>query len=159
MVEPELNNTDNLRVAKPELLEADNLLLPRMVLYKQDRVVIMFFLTVLFVIFWVIHSGTSWNVDDEIVLDYQFHVDLNNATKAEFQTLPGIGTKLSKNIVIYRDSINRFNDVDDLRNVNLIGQKKLEAIKPFIIINNTDSFSNNTENSSKRNNTNSLSNK
>ncbi|MDR0391217.1 MAG: helix-hairpin-helix domain-containing protein [Planctomycetaceae bacterium] len=107
-----------------------------LVLYKQDRIVIMFFLSLLLVLFFAIYRGANLNVDDNIVRNYQFHVDPNNATKAELQTLPGIGLKLSQDIVNYREeSKKQFNKVDDLRNVNLIGKKKLDAIKPFIKIN------------------------
>jgi competence ComEA-like helix-hairpin-helix protein len=123
--------TESLEFVKESIVETK--LFP-VVLYERDRVVVMFFLMMLFVFFLVICSGTRRNVDDNIVLDYQFYIDPNVATKAEFQILPGIGKKLSQNIVIYRDSADRFDDVEDLRNVNLIGKKKLDAIKPFIKI-------------------------
>ncbi|MDR2761401.1 MAG: helix-hairpin-helix domain-containing protein [Planctomycetaceae bacterium] len=124
----------NLDVGESVISDADNLS-STMVLRKQDRVVIAFFLTMLFLFFLIIHFGASRNADDDIVLSYEFYINPNNATKAEIQTLPGIGVVLSRNIVNYRkDSVNQFDNADDLLNVNQIGKKKVSTIRSFIKI-------------------------
>lgn len=61
-------------------------------------------------------------------------VDLNRATVAEFDQLPGVGPVLAKRMVDYRKSIGRFHAVEDLRAVKGIGKKKLEQLKPFVTV-------------------------
>jgi len=61
-------------------------------------------------------------------------IDLNTATAAELQTLPGIGPSTSEKIVQYRNQNGRFKRVADLINVSGIGAKKLEAIEPFLYV-------------------------
>lgn len=56
-------------------------------------------------------------------------LDLNRATVAELDTLPGIGPVLAERIVAYRTTHGRFTSVDELREVNGIGQAKLAEIR------------------------------
>ncbi len=61
-------------------------------------------------------------------------VDLNHATVADFDQLPGVGPVLAKRMVDYRKSVGRFHAVEDLRAVKGIGKKKLEQLKPFVTV-------------------------
>ncbi|MDP3091144.1 MAG: helix-hairpin-helix domain-containing protein [Nitrospira sp.] len=61
-------------------------------------------------------------------------VDLNGATAADFDQLPGVGPVLAKRMVDYRKSVGRFHAVEDLRAVKGIGKKKLEQLKPFVTV-------------------------
>lgn len=56
-------------------------------------------------------------------------LDLNRATAAELDTLPGIGPVLAERIVAYRTTHGRFTSVDELREVSGIGQAKLAEIR------------------------------
>jgi competence protein ComEA len=58
-------------------------------------------------------------------------IDLNRATAAELQRLPGIGPKLSARIVAARDK-QPFRRVEDLRKVSGIGPKILERLRPYV---------------------------
>jgi competence protein ComEA len=58
-------------------------------------------------------------------------IDVNRATAAELQRLPGIGPKTAQLILDERDKA-RFKSIDDLRRVRGIGPKKLESIRPYI---------------------------
>ena len=61
-------------------------------------------------------------------------VDLNSATKAELMKLPGVGEKTADAIIEYRDDVGGVLSVDELISVKGIGEKKLEAMKPYITI-------------------------
>jgi competence protein ComEA len=61
-------------------------------------------------------------------------VDLNRATAADFDQLPGVGPVLAKRIMDYRKSVGRFHVVEDLRAVKGIGAKKLDQLKPFVTV-------------------------
>jgi competence ComEA-like helix-hairpin-helix protein len=76
-----------------------------------------------------------WNsIDETEVLKpktYRFRIDINTATLGELQVLPGIGPKLAERIVQYRDSAAPITHYEKILNVNGIGRKKLETIKPY----------------------------
>ena len=61
------------------------------------------------------------------------HIDLNRATQAELESLPGIGPKLAEEIIRYRTNA-RFTAVSDVMNVSGIGQKRYEAIANLVIV-------------------------
>jgi competence protein ComEA len=60
-------------------------------------------------------------------------IDINRATQAELQKLPGIGPKLSQRILDERAKAN-FKSIDELRRVPGIGPKTLEKLRPFVTI-------------------------
>jgi competence protein ComEA len=59
-------------------------------------------------------------------------IDINTADASQFAVLPGIGPKLSQAIVAYRNENGLFADIEDLRNVGGIGEKRFEAIKELV---------------------------
>ncbi len=59
-------------------------------------------------------------------------LNINTATITELISLNGIGETIAKRIVDYRYDIGLFNTVEDLLNVDGIGESKLEAIKEEI---------------------------
>ena len=61
-------------------------------------------------------------------------IDINKATKEEFQRIPGIGPKTAENIVFCRDTLKRFREVEDLLYVKGIGKKRLEKIRRYIYV-------------------------
>ena len=60
-------------------------------------------------------------------------VDLNRATAAELDALPGIGPATAQAIVDHREANGPFASVDDLEAVRGIGPAKLEAIRPLVV--------------------------
>lgn len=61
-------------------------------------------------------------------------ININSATLAQLQTLPGIGPTLAQRIIDYRQQNGPFSSVGDLINVSGIGEGKLEAILDYITI-------------------------
>lgn len=62
------------------------------------------------------------------------HVDLNNATVAELDALPGIGKARAQAIVEYRTSHGHFLQIEDVKQVPGIGSKLYEQIKNQIVV-------------------------
>jgi competence protein ComEA len=60
-------------------------------------------------------------------------VDLNSATQAELEAIPGIGPAKAKAIVEYR-SATPFATADELQNVSGIGAKLYERIKDQVTV-------------------------
>ena len=57
-------------------------------------------------------------------------INVNRATKAEFDSLTGIGPVLANRIINYRSANGPFLALDDLLKVSGIGSKTLERIRP-----------------------------
>lgn len=67
-------------------------------------------------------------------------VDLNQATVADLEALPGIGPKLAQRVIDHRDERGPFHSVDDLRQVRGIGRKKFDRLRPHVLVTDTRSF-------------------
>ncbi len=60
-------------------------------------------------------------------------ISINNASKEELMSLPGIGEKTAIKIIEYRQT-SSFKSIEDLKKVKGIGDKKYEKIKDLIVI-------------------------
>lgn len=61
-------------------------------------------------------------------------VDLNSATAAELQTLPGIGPAMAERILTHRDEHGPFSSVDDLLAVSGIGPATMERLRDLVTV-------------------------
>ena len=59
-------------------------------------------------------------------------VDLNTATQAQLEVLPGVGPKMAERIIAYRTENKRFRNVDELDEVKGIGEKRMATLKPLV---------------------------
>ncbi|WP_276356316.1 ComEA family DNA-binding protein [Cohnella caldifontis] len=59
-------------------------------------------------------------------------LDLNTATEAELDGLPGVGPSKARAILEYRNAHGGFRSVDELLQVKGIGAKMLERIRPLV---------------------------
>ncbi|NLM36757.1 MAG: helix-hairpin-helix domain-containing protein [Firmicutes bacterium] len=63
-----------------------------------------------------------------------FRLDPNTASYEELQILPGIGPVLAARIIEYRETVGKFQTIDDLLAVKGIGEKTLAKIRPYLVI-------------------------
>ncbi len=61
-------------------------------------------------------------------------VNLNTASAAELEGLPGIGAKTAARIVEYRQKNGPFKKIEELMNVRGVGEKNFLKLKPQITI-------------------------
>jgi competence protein ComEA len=61
-------------------------------------------------------------------------VNLNTASEADLDALPGIGPKMAEKILQYRTDHGGFKSVADLQNVPGIGSRKFEAVKGLVTV-------------------------
>ncbi len=61
-------------------------------------------------------------------------IDINVANAKELQELPGVGPVTAQRIIDLREKSGRFKRVEDLLAVRGISQKKLEAMRPYIVV-------------------------
>jgi competence protein ComEA len=61
-------------------------------------------------------------------------VNINSATPAELETLPGIGARTAQRIVEYRQKNGGFKKIEELMNVQGVGEKSFLKIKDRLTI-------------------------
>ena len=59
-------------------------------------------------------------------------INLNTATQTELETLPGIGPSTAEKIIAYRKENGNFKKIEDIMNVNGIGESKYSKIRDLI---------------------------
>ena len=62
-------------------------------------------------------------------------VDINKASSSELKSLTGIGDVTASKIIEYRSQNGKFKNIDEVKNVKGIGEKKFESIKNDIKVN------------------------
>lgn len=61
-------------------------------------------------------------------------ININKASQSELESLPGIGPSIALKIILYRQENGNFLQIEDIKNVQGIGESKFENIKQFICI-------------------------
>ncbi len=61
-------------------------------------------------------------------------VNINTATQTQLETLPGIGPSTAIKIMTYRKEKGKFSKIEEIKEVNGIGDSKYDKIKDFICI-------------------------
>lgn len=61
-------------------------------------------------------------------------VNINGATAEQLQQIPGIGPSLAQKIISYRNAHGSFGDIEELKEVSGIGDKKLDSFREYICV-------------------------
>ncbi len=61
-------------------------------------------------------------------------ININKATQAELETIPGIGPSTALKIINYRKENGKFTSIEDIKNVSGIGDAKYEKMKEYITV-------------------------
>ena len=78
-------------------------------------------------------SGEKIIEENEKITQRSF-LNINKATEQDLQQLPGIGQSLASKIISYRNENGKFSTVEDIKNVNGIGDSKYEDIRDYICV-------------------------
>ncbi len=97
----------------------------------------LFLLLALFLLGWHAWIAQRWNCRPATLETDALSspsLDLNQADHAQLLQLPHIGENLARRIEAYRAEHHGFATVDELRQVNGIGPKLLEDLRPFVYV-------------------------
>jgi competence protein ComEA len=61
-------------------------------------------------------------------------LDLNRATAADLETLPGVGAALAARLAAYRSEHGPLQSVDDVRKVPGFGEKLVARLRPLVTV-------------------------
>ena len=79
-------------------------------------------------------SGEGIVETEETIQEDGEQININTASQTQLETLPGIGPSTALKIIQYREENGKFNSIEDIKNVNGIGDAKFESIKDYIIV-------------------------
>ena len=103
-------------------------------LTRQERAVILFLITVA-----LLGVGINFLVKKSsqvMVISYLNQdigkIDINEADIETLKSIPGIGEKLGREIIGYRNRYGGFKDIEELKNIKGIGKVKYNAIKEYL---------------------------
>jgi competence protein ComEA len=71
---------------------------------------------------------------DKLIDPSDGQINLNTASVADLQRLPGVGPSMAARIIAFRQQNGGFKSIQDLMNVTGIGQKRMARLAPFVVV-------------------------
>jgi hypothetical protein len=115
----------------------------KLILRPQDQPLLAFALTIGGLAFMIYYGASNLRDPELITLDladrlnvrqsFQYQLDPNTDNWAEWSILPGIGEKLARGIVDYRQQQGNFQRHEDIQLVPRIGNFKRQQLTPFML--------------------------
>ena len=65
-------------------------------------------------------------------------ININEAGAKKLQELPGIGPTYARRIIAYRKDNGAFKEINELKKIDGIAEKRLENLKPFVKLTNSN---------------------
>ena len=65
---------------------------------------------------------------------FRRRVNLNTATAADLEALPGVGAATARLIIEHREKNGGFKKIEELMNIKGIGEKSFLKLKPMVIV-------------------------
>ena len=59
-------------------------------------------------------------------------LNINQASAAELELLPGVGKIIAQRIITFRNRHGGFRNIEELKQVKGIGEKRFAQIKPYV---------------------------
>ena len=81
--------------------------------------------------------------DDDILESVTFPLDLNLATEAELMFIPQVGNVLSQRIVQYRGVLGGYTSLEQLKEIQGVGDAVFERISIYLFVTGEDSYDDN----------------
>lgn len=82
-----------------------------------------------------IEGDPALGIDKVVIsgnIDLSKPVNINLSFSGDLESIPGIGEVIARRIIDYRNQFGYFKDLEDLKNVKGIGDKKIETIRKYI---------------------------
>jgi comEA protein len=106
-------------------------------LYYKEKTMLRLCLSVFALAAWLsvqgLAQGAATSSDPQAVKPSPI-INLNTATVTELEALPGIGAKVAARIVEYRTNKGPFRKIEDLMNVQGIGEKSFLKLRPQLTV-------------------------
>ncbi len=76
--------------------------------------------------------------EPEIVEPPSFPLDINSVTHEQLLFIPNVGEKIAEDIINYRNSIGSFYNMENLLEIDGIGQKRLKLLSDYLYVSEQD---------------------
>jgi comEA protein len=78
-------------------------------------------------------NKSTGTIEAKKTVNYKIPININKASSEELEAIPGVGEVTAQSIIQYRADYGSFQDLEDLKKIRGIGDKKAEIINKYIV--------------------------